>query len=663
MLGHTDVLTALGLFLVLAVCPGGWIAFGLVLRDFAWHERVAIGIALSPAVVGVQLLALKLAGAGFPMTAAVVLAANAVSILLIYRVGREAAPRWRPQGHGLAIATVCALVATLLVPWLLIPSFRTFAWHSLMHVDTIYELVRSPGLPGDAELAGLAPAYPWIGHAAWAIAGWAGDVAPMALFPLTNLLWLVVAAVLVYSIAIRACGLHPAAAAAAVALANLGGQVLPLAAQLVSGDATRWREHFVLRASPILEKYRGFETMPFGVALVAAIFLVSSLGVTREIRHRGVLLACLLSSLALVYPLLYPVGLAAALTAAGLLLARTTSVPRSVGRREAVAIFAATAVSLAFFAVALRLYVPSETATSPLVMAGRKARFVEACVSLAFLAIVAAPGAIWAIRRRHVVLLFAMWLSACVASAYVLVDAGGLEYKYVTIAALFMAPVAAKSLELCFRRPRGLTVAALVTVSMLVSLDLAWFMRLRVNVPANLAAAPRLKDAGFWLGLDPAEPESGWVEQVRATTPPETVVVARNARIHLGPFLQRSLYAPADADGDRSAGYSVPTRAHLVRERRYPPAFVDGRMATADRLVNPGSLAELTAALGEVLALGRPVAIHYPDPPEQVLQWLRQASGGRQLWQGRGGVVWLADPVDSRPSRSAEGQREPGKSE
>ena len=85
------------------------------------------------------------------------------------------------------------LVVALTLPWVLIPKYRLFSWHALMHTDIIYKLSQSAVLPEEPEIAGLQLAYAWLGHSYWAVLGWLTNWSPTRIYPISNVIWLATA--------------------------------------------------------------------------------------------------------------------------------------------------------------------------------------------------------------------------------------------------------------------------------------------------------------------------------------------------------------------------------------------------------------------------------------------------------------------------------------
>ena len=70
---------------VLTILPGSWIMYGLPISGIAPLARLAMAIALSPSVIGLQLLILESLGVPFAISANVIVFLNLPCILLLVR--------------------------------------------------------------------------------------------------------------------------------------------------------------------------------------------------------------------------------------------------------------------------------------------------------------------------------------------------------------------------------------------------------------------------------------------------------------------------------------------------------------------------------------------------------------------------------------------------
>jgi len=145
---------------LLAFKPGAWLAFTLAGSATPFSTRLGLALALSPFVVGVQMLALTALGVGFGVAAGVVIVLNAPAMRLIWR-GR---PRPLLAASSLAPAVGFAVLAAgIAVLWLIAPGLRIYSWHNMMQAEAVYQVIRLPRLPEEMGLAGVRLNYAWFG--------------------------------------------------------------------------------------------------------------------------------------------------------------------------------------------------------------------------------------------------------------------------------------------------------------------------------------------------------------------------------------------------------------------------------------------------------------------------------------------------------------------
>ena len=111
--------------MVMTVFPGSWIMFGLPLSDIPPPPRFAVAVAVSPAILGIQLLLLETIGIPFAVSAYILILLNIPCIvLIIYRLRAEKLTcSLRPL---LSTVPVLALItATPVLIWSFTPGLRT----------------------------------------------------------------------------------------------------------------------------------------------------------------------------------------------------------------------------------------------------------------------------------------------------------------------------------------------------------------------------------------------------------------------------------------------------------------------------------------------------------------------------------------------------------
>ncbi len=637
---------AIFLLVLLTLLPGTWIVFGLPLQAINGRTRVALAVALSPAVLAIQFVLVKLLGLEFATAAPLLALINLPSLLLLWRARPTVRrPRWSASLlTGLLLYTLFALYT--LSPKLVVPNYRAFSWHALFHVDIIYQLTQRPLLPEEPELAGVVMSYGWLDHVYWSVLGWLSDWSPTSMYALTSLIWLLAAVVLAYELAKTVFGLHAATAWFSVGLLFLGTNVMGATVWLLTADLRRWL--FVLgdgRYTPFLGKYVGFETMPFAFALLLGLTLVCTLSMQRQIKHLGTLVASLLIALGLLYPLLFPVGALLVAGLIGLLAARWVPGLPPYTRRERLWLAAAFGLSLIVFLGYLGL-VTQDRVKSTFQFTTHEwqllAKGLQVLSALLPFILLAGPLLVTAIRRRSGPALLLAATALALMGAYVLADLSNLEYKFIFGATMMLFPLSAATLDPLFvRLPRWRWPMATAVPLLLVVIHLLLMYRLGARLPSNLANAPRLQENAFWLALDQNEPEAAWLQAVRDGTPANTILVAHNSRIHLGPFVARSLYLPSDADGVTTAGYSVPNDYNMLTWRGYSAELYGQRRATVAALYEEQLPANLATALQQLQKLNRPLAIHFSGANTPALTWLREQTNGCALFADEQATVWF----------------------
>jgi hypothetical protein len=631
----------------LSVLPGVWLAFGLPIDELGDRVRLALAVALSPAVIGVQYAALKALGISVDTAALLVLVINLPSLWLLRRLRPSLLwlPAWSRRNWAAAVILAGGLVLVLVVPWLLIDGLRTFSWHALLHTDIIYQLSGPAIRPEEPELGGVALAFAWMPHAYWVVLGVLADVAPTRLYPVSNILWLLVCVYLIYALAAGALRLRPSSALFCGALALLGTQAAAYVARLLTNDRWFAADYFGFRLSTIVQKFRGFETMPFAFALFLAVLLIVVWRLRAPLGAAGAIEGSLLLALGIVYPILMPVALLVAGSQVLLILTRWSRDLRPFARREIVQLILGVGLAAVAFVPVYYFYTQGTQGPSLLSLAGRQTKTWQTLLALLPFGLLALPAAVQAVRRREGVTMLLLWSAACSALLHIVVNLAGLEYKYVLTASLLLAPVCALTVDrFSLRFPAWEWLPALGVPVLLLSIEFAWTLGMYGHIPSNLVNAPQVNEEHFWLRLDPGEPDAAWVQAINERTPPATLLVATQAKIHLGPFARRALYVSSDADGAAASGYSMDNRSTLVGHRRYPAQVYDTRLDTVAHFMSSDQPAQLEQALATMLAQQRPLAIHFADSATPALRWLQAAGIGEQLYSDGQQTVWYIEP-------------------
>src|SRR5918996_2746313 len=249
----------------MTILPGSWLTFGIPLDELNWRTRLALGAALSPVVLAIQLYLLRILHVDFASAVLVILFVNLHCLIFVMRsLPSINFSRFRTS-FWIASVILSSLVGLMLTLWIFIPNFRTVSWHALLHTDIIYLISRNPFLPEEPDMANIALAAPWMDHVYWSIAGWLTNWPPTIVYPITNIIWLIIAFVLAYELASQGLGLQNSTALLSVGLTFVGTNVVGAVGYLVT---RKWEFLGDIRYTPLLGKYFGFETIPFALVLI-----------------------------------------------------------------------------------------------------------------------------------------------------------------------------------------------------------------------------------------------------------------------------------------------------------------------------------------------------------------------------------------------------------
>jgi hypothetical protein len=176
-----------------------------------------------------------------------------------------------------------------------------------MIIDIVYAIARDGVLVEDEPADPLT--YGWIGHGYWSVICWLGDWSPTAVYPFTNILFILITFVLSYQLGTSGLGLHRTSALLGAGIMFLGTNVIGIVLRITSGYSDWWSYHFGdIRFSPLLSKFYGFEVMVWGLALLVAIVLVFTLALRKRVISLDGLSVALFTSLGLICSII-PAGL------------------------------------------------------------------------------------------------------------------------------------------------------------------------------------------------------------------------------------------------------------------------------------------------------------------------------------------------------------------
>lgn len=639
--------------MVLTILPGSWIIYGLRLTGIPPLARFAMAVALSPAVVGLQLAALEAIGIPFGVSAYVLVFLNLPCVILIVRRLRSERVTSNLRSWLPTVPVLALIVAIPIVIWSATPGLRTYEWETMLHTDVIYTIARDGVNVEEANLAGLSLAYGWIGHSYWSLIGWIGDWAPTRLYPFTNVWWIFVTFVLSYQLGISGLGLHRITALLGVVLMFLATNVVGMVLRIANGYSEWWARYFGdIRYTPYLSKFPNFDTMLWGMTLLIAMALAFTLALQRKVRSLEGLTIALLVGLGLIYPVLFPAGLIIAGCFMFLILTRLPNDLPEYTRGE----MARIGVAILFSIIAVWLYLGAVTSDRDVAIFALSSRGDIRFKSFRYLGamspfiVLAALASVGFVRRRHGPVLLLALSAMALSAVYPVIDLADLEYKYVLAATICLAFLAAAALDALFQqRPRlGSVIVAAVAVG-LAAIYLVLLLKAGVGDPGNLDKGAPLDESSFQLALSPSEPDAAWTTAIRENTSENTVVVARKPGLKLSVIVDRSMFIPSDIDSGHLPGYNLNQYKYLVGQRGYPAELYQRRLGVVKTLYKSENEVEIVGALHDLQELQRPVVIYFPSPDIYALRWLESHNIGSTLVADGQNIVWLVSEPGTLP--------------
>jgi hypothetical protein len=633
------------LLAAMTVLPGSWLTFGISLDELNWRTRLALGIALSPIVLAVQLYLLRTLHFDFSHAVFIIFFVNLPCIVFITRkLPKDTFPGLSTP-FWVASVILSYFLGLMLMLWLFIPNFRTFSWHALSHTDIVYLIARNPFLPEEPGMAHTALAAPWMDHVYWSVTGWLTDWPPTVLYPLTNIVWLIITFSLAYELAYHGLGLHSSTALQSSALTFVGTNIVGAIGYLATDNRRLFGD---VRYTPLLGKYFAFETIPFAFALIIGLALICVLILQRNTRSLLLLVPILHIALGLMYPILFPIGcilviftilLSSKIIGSSSLDAGSTPLLLVIG------LLISTTIFLSYLAIGT-----SESSVPTLqinVFSKFKTHTKNSLLALLPSIIIGLPFIIRGIivRHRPTILLTASGLISI--GLYLLFELRGLEYKFILAATLLLMPITAGGVEHLFvQQLRSRWIVSLVTPLAFVLIFAFLIFKTEVHIPDNLRNAPNVIEDSFWIHLNINEDDSGWTRAVHYGTPEDTILVFHSSGIHLGPFANRTLFLPGIGDSDARTGYSN-YDYYLFWQRGYPKASFDNRSNAIETLYSETNREKLSEVINTLLTFGRPLAIHFSGDDTPALVWLKQINIGSELYSDSKNLVWFIDRMSN----------------
>jgi hypothetical protein len=631
----------------LTILPGSWIMYGLPISGIAPMARLAMAIALSPPVVGLQLVILESLGVPFAISANALVFLNLPCLFLLVRRLHAERVRGNVESWLLCAPLLVMIIVIPVLIWSFIPGLRTYEWETMLHTDVVYAIARDGAYVEEANLAGLNLAYGWVGHSYWSLLGWIGEWAPTTIYPFTNILWIILTFILSYQLGKSGLGLHPTTALLGVALLFLGTNVVGVVVLIMTGYGEWWARYFgEMRYSPFLSKFYGFETVLWGMALLIAMALIYTVALRRRVNPLGGLIFIFLVGLGLTYPVLFPAGLVLVGCFMFLAIARLTKDLPKYTRWEIVKLGFATLLSVIVVSLYIRL-TTADRDVAIFAISGRadiRLKTIRFFGAMGPFMLMAALPIIDFIRRRHGPALLLVLATLALSAVNIIIDLSDLEHQYVLAATIGLAFLAASVLNLLFsQRPRQGAVIVTIVAAGLAAINLWLVFQARAHIPGNLAQGAPLDESSFWIALGPSEPDSAWTSAIREKTPENTVVIARRPGVQLSVLVGRSMYIPSDLEGGYVPGYNLDQRFYLLKQRGYPRDIYEHRLEVVETLYTSENEEAIIKVLQELKELRRPVAIYFPRQDSYALRWMQTQSVGKALFSDGQNFVWFID--------------------
>src|SRR5271166_4352287 len=468
MSGFVHSSFAASAFLILAIAPGAWIAFGLKLAELSFWIKLGLAIVLSPLVVTAEFYVVRPLGMSFGSAAVCLTLINLPAIFLIWKK-RVEAPKW--SAHDWLAGSAVLIIPVLCVsPLLVNVDARIYSGHSWLHADAIYMFARGYLVAEDPNLAGLRLSYPvWPALVLQGLQSYLANCPPVCNYIWSNLLWLIATYGFAIAIAKEMGGGGLAQLSCGVMLllgTNPVGYLLMKLAPLhtyrqIWGDP---------RFTPWVVKFLIFS--PMAMALAMLMGLIYLLLRAAPLDNTVLLIVfLLLASIGILYPLLLP-------SACGMVVARLLSTltdrnqwGTAAVRKEWFVLIGSVLLAGVLTYIEVRLITSDRQITthevifSSAVSVARKlfASLIATSVLIAGLLLTVRSS--WNNRRRQTLYLLLGAAASVFLYAAFRIPYYENEYKYVFSIAMCLAVFPALALERVWRQLPPVAALAAVTLT------------------------------------------------------------------------------------------------------------------------------------------------------------------------------------------------------
>jgi len=220
------------------------------------------------------------------------------------------------------------------------------------------------------------------------------------------------------------------------------------------------------------------------------------------------------------------------------------------------------------------------------------------------------------------------------------------EYKYVLTAAICLTPFAALALEPLAGRLGWRAYPAFGLAALILAFPLGYRLVTEWSWTNPQTYYPLVNIQSFDLRLADEEKLAPVWDAIRKDTPSDSIVVIREADVHLAALTGRQLYVPPHQRFPH-AGVGIASENILVDVRGYDRQVIEDRRRVLDTLFESDDSLRMADSLDRTLQFNRPVAIvAETDSSTSLLDWLAVEGRGHPVYSGNGFVIWLIGVSD-----------------
>ena len=650
------------LYVLISVTPGAWLSFLPRLGNISLLWRCVFAYVMSPVVLFMQYYLFQLLALSFEQTIGGIAVVNLPVLYFVYRRARDA------NSEQLVLRAEFKwhiLVYSIPLVFLLVkfhyPQLQAYTSHAWMHCDTMYMFANGMSVPEEAELAGIAHAYPWVGHLYQSILSRVLDSPPVASYHITNILWLLSVLVFMSGIVRLLGGSKFAQRTSAIWLCfgvNCVGSVCtvkPLRYILEFLNIDHFPIWGDIRYDVWMEKFFFLNYTVCGVAIYSAALCVALSFQDKKHRDRSLLylLGILCCCMGLVYPILLPT----VLSIIGALCV-TTILDQQQRRPDkirtivvlVVAALVACCITFIHIEVLSQNRVTSAHAFStPGEFVIKLIRSMIALSPLLLGAVLTVPNCWRRYRAQTTVLIVSAGVSILLNCLLSLVMED--EYKFIHTAAISLAPFPAIAFWRVLQcAPRWTNPAFIIVAVLLVGPFIHRMYDKWPYISDKHSFRPALDLSHFDLRLDDSDPMSKSYDAIRESTAPDTILIVHESDLHIPTLTQRSLYVAPYREISRP-GVNISDEFRLTKLKGISSSIIKSRRSTVERIFTSTNKEQLELEMKSVFALKRAVAILIHNNVSlkgNLMSWQR----GYELYDDGMNSVWYIDDVTNSEAKT-----------